>query len=92
MRVWLEVGIDCAPFGPRPDAYVGKVLAGTGLNVPDQSPAKLFGAWVWKVAAPDLEVARAAKTVMLERLARLYEDDLIRGAVVSVETDEPAEA
>lgn len=70
------IELDCAPGTPRPDAYIGLVVAGTPLEAKLKEPvSKLFGNWTW---AFDIEDSEYPKEVIKQRVTALYQMGHIR--------------
>lgn len=79
------IGIDCPPGEPRPNVFLPRVLRGTGLRVSDfEAPNTLFGAWTWRLKPDPKKTAMfiAKRPVFMRRLAKLVENQRIRGVLV----------
>lgn len=74
-----SIEIDCPPLRPRPDAYLPKILEGTGLEISDFNlVSKVFGCWSYEIA-PDKELLYQSKIELIsERIKSLYHSGQIR--------------
>lgn len=71
-----SIEIDCAPMTPRPDTWIGGIVAGTGLpedGLPGRITNKFFGNWVWDFSDVPQDVWDAANSTIKERLTNLFE-------------------
>lgn len=87
MTTIKRIGIDCDPFQQRPGTYIGPVVSGTPIAElpelqPDATVSRTFGAWMWEFECDD-ETWDSIRDTIQCRVAQLYENDQIRGAVVS---------
>ena len=73
------IEIDCAPGALRPGDLIVGVIEGTGLKVKESS-GRFFGNWSWDYSDVDAETWNNAKTVLKERLTKLYNSGTIRYA------------
>lgn len=73
------IKIDCAPGYPRPGDLIEGVIEGTGLPLRESS-GRCFGNWTWDYSDIDSEVWNKAKSVLKERLTKLYNKGTIRYA------------
>lgn len=71
------IELDCAPFTPRPDAYLPGVLEGTGLAL-GEPVAKLFGNWTWLVPVDQTALYEQHRELIKERITKLYHEGAIR--------------
>jgi hypothetical protein len=78
----FSIELDCPPFRPRPNEYIGGVLEGTGLEVGDfETGPPFFGHQVWILKASagkdDLFTEHKEKTFK-PRIEALYNSGAIR--------------
>lgn len=77
MALVKTIELDCAPGSPRPDAYIGKVLEGTGIEV-REPVSKLFGNWTWKFDDVSDEKWLLHNDTFAERIKELHSRGCIR--------------
>ena len=78
-----RIGIDCAPFTPRPDYYIVEVIKDTPIEAliePENTDSRVFGAWIWSFEIDD-DVWAEWHHVIVGRIERLYADGCIRGGL-----------
>jgi len=73
------IEIDCAPGALRPGDLIAGVIEGTGLQLKESS-GRFFGNWTWDYRDVDAETWNNVKTVLKERLTKLYNSGTIRYA------------
>lgn len=76
-----SIEIDCAPFTPRPDAYIGAVLEGSGLTPDDfNTGPPFFGCQAWALKEGEERAKQFAiyQPVFKQRVTSLYEAGKIR--------------
>ena len=72
-----SIELDCAPGTPRPDTYIGGVIAGTGLEV--REPAStFFGNWEWNYSDVDADTWEKIRPTLETRVKELYYEGCIR--------------
>lgn len=76
-REHQTIELDCAPGCPRPDAYIGAVIEGTGLPKRKDS-SRFFGNWTWDYSDVPEATWQAAKPILKERIEALYHRGAIR--------------
>ena len=71
------IELDCKPLAPRPDAYIGGVIEGTGLPKRD-TVGRFFGNWTWDYNDIPEEEWKAIKPILEKRITALYHRGRIR--------------
>lgn len=71
------IELDCPPGGTRPGDLIDGVIAGTGLPK-RKDVSRLFGEWTWDYSDIPEEMRKRAQPILGERIAKLYNDGIIR--------------
>jgi hypothetical protein len=71
------IELDCPPGPVRPGDYIGNVLRGTGLEIPETS-LRFFGCWTWEFDVPDDVWERDIQPVIGPRIETLFHQGAIR--------------
>jgi len=67
------IELDCAPVGPRPDAFIAEVMKDSGVEYDKREPVgKFFGNWTWNFSDIPEEVWKKAQEVFKKRITALY--------------------
>lgn len=77
MEMEKSIELDCPPLAPRPDAWIGKVVEGLGLEV-KETTMRLFGCWKWEFPEVSDERWREIQPILKERITDLYNRGHIR--------------
>ena len=71
------IQLDCDPFSPRPDTFIGDVIKGTGLEK-RETISRLFGNWTWDYSDVSDETWKKIKPTLERRIRKLFEEGFIR--------------
>lgn len=74
----LKIGIDCAPFSPRPDTYIKEIATLIDADV-NQPISAIFGTWIWKLNVSQAKYTEKSSEIQ-NYFEYLYSKGLIRGA------------